>query len=265
MSKPTTLTVDHVLAFLDRLAPPHLAEEWDNVGLLVGDRGKPIRRLMTCLTITPASAAEAIAGKAQLIVSHHPLPFHALKRLTTETTAGRLLLDLIAAGVAIYSAHTAFDSASEGINQRLARGLGLRGVAPLTPHPAGLGSGRWGWLEEPVALQSLVQRVKQFLSVSGLHYVGSPEHTIRSVAVACGAAGEMLDQAVRTGCDCLVLGETRFHTCLEAEAAGIDLILPGHFASERFALDSLAEVLAREFPAIGVWASREERDPLHWA
>jgi putative NIF3 family GTP cyclohydrolase 1 type 2 len=88
---------------------------------------------------------------------------------------------------------------------------------------------------------------------------------VQSVAVACGAAGELLEPARQAGCECMVLGEARFHTCLEAEAAGIGLLLPGHFASERFAMERLAEVLAAQFPGLEVWASRDERDPLQWA
>jgi len=82
--------------------------------------------LMTCLTITPASAAEAVAGRADLIVSHHPLPFRPLSRLTSETSEGRLLLELIGAKIAVFSPHTAFDSAQDGINQRLALQEGRR-------------------------------------------------------------------------------------------------------------------------------------------
>ena len=94
--------------------------------------------------------------------------------------------------------------------------------------------------------------------------VGQPEKMVRTVAVACGAAGEFLDAARQNGCDAMVLGEARFHTCLEAEATDICLLLPGHFASERFAMECLAEVLGRQFPDVQVWASRRERDPVHW-
>src|SRR5688572_20463375 len=104
-----------ICQFLDQLAPPRLAEEWDNVGLLVGDPAQPIERIMTCLTITPASAAEAVSQRADLIVTHHPLPFRPLKRLTSDHTPGRLLLSLIRAGIAVHSPHTAFDSAAAGI------------------------------------------------------------------------------------------------------------------------------------------------------
>src|SRR6185295_17432474 len=114
-------------------APAALAAEWDNVGLLVGDRAQKVERIMTCLTITPAAASEAIREQADLIVSHHPLPFKPLKRLTADQPTGRILLDLIRAGISIYSPHTAFDSAAAGINQQLAEALGLKNIQPLEP------------------------------------------------------------------------------------------------------------------------------------
>lgn len=257
-------TIDTVAAFLTRIAPTRLAEDWDNVGLLVGDRGRSVDRVMTCLTVTPTTAAEAIQRETDLIVTHHPLPFQAVKRLTTDTTVGRLLWDLIAARIAVYSPHTAFDSAREGINQRLAAGLRLRGISPLVPKDAGPGAGRWGWLQEPLVLGQLAKRLKEFLALDRLQMVGDPQQPVRTVAVACGAAGELLEAADNVACDCMVLGEARFHTCLEAEALGIGLLLPGHFASERFAVECLADLLAQQFPDLGVWASVEERDPIKW-
>src|SRR6187399_1859432 len=137
-------TVADLCAFIDAFAPPILAAEWDNVGLLVGDRAQKVERVMTCLTITPAAAAEAIRERIDLIVTHHPLPFKPLKRLTADQPAGRILLDLVRAGVAVHSPHTAFDSAAAGINQQLAEGLGLKEIQPLVAEPglpSGLGSG----------------------------------------------------------------------------------------------------------------------------
>jgi dinuclear metal center YbgI/SA1388 family protein len=253
-----------VAGFLEEFAPAYLAEEWDNVGLLVGHRTQGVTKLMTCLTVTPASAAEAVEAGANLIVTHHPLPFVAAKRLTADTTAGRLILDLIAARIAIYSPHTAFDSTFEGINHRLATGLGLRGIMALVPHVDGQGSGRWGWLPEALSLRDVAQRLKKFLSLERLQMVGRQEHPVRMVAVACGAADSLFDAAQQIGCDAMVLGEARFHTCLEAEAAGMGLLLPGHFASERFAVEALADVLRRRFPEVQIWASRHERDPMGW-
>ncbi len=257
-------TVETIAEFLQQFAPPRLAEEWDNVGLLVGDPNRAVRRLMTCLTITPGTAAEAVDARADLIVAHHPLPFRPLRRLTADTPAGRMLLDLIAARIAIYSPHTAFDSAAQGINQRLAEGLDLEGIEPLVPDEEGLGSGRWGRIAQSLTLARLIDRVREFLSIDRLQFVGDLEQPVRVVAVACGSAGELLEPARRLGCDAMLVGETGFHTCLEAQALGIALVMPGHFASERFAVECLADVLTGEFPDLDVWASRQERDPVRW-
>lgn len=253
-----------IVRYLETLAPPALAEDWDNVGLLVGDGRRPVAQAMTCLTLTPPTVAEAVEHKADLVVVHHPLPFRPVRQITTETTVGSMLLELIAAGVAVYSAHTAFDSAAEGINQRLAGGLGLRGINPLVPSEGGLGTGRVGWLETPAPLSEMADRVKQFLGIERLGMVGEPQHKVRLVGIACGAADDLLQPAAAAGCDCLLLGEARFHTCLEAEAAGMGMLLPGHFASERFALEALADVLRERFPEVNIWPARRERDPLRW-
>jgi dinuclear metal center YbgI/SA1388 family protein len=260
-------TVADISDYLDEFAPRRLAEDWDNVGLLVGDASQSVQRVMTCLTVTPASAEEAVRERVDLIVSHHPLPFRPLKRLTTESVPGRLLWQLIRAGISIHSPHTSFDSAAMGINQRLAEGLGLTDIQPLIAaedDPDGLGSGRYGRLERACTLGELSARLKQFLKIDGLHAVGGQDATIERVAVACGSAGSFLAEAQKLNCQLLVTGETSFHTCLEAEATGIALLLPGHYASERFAVETLADVLGKQFSDLKVWASRDEADPLRW-
>lgn len=260
-------TITEVCQYLDQLAPVRLAEDWDNVGLLAGDPAESATKIMTCLTITPSSAAEAIEQQANLIVSHHPLPFRPLKKLTTESTPSRLLWQLIRAGVAIYSPHTGFDSAAAGINQMLATRLGLQTPLPLKPIEGdveGLGSGRMGDVRWET-LGELVDHCKTELGQQGLHVVGASENTVQRVAIACGSGGSFLGDAISAGCDTLITGETTFHTCLEAESSGVNLILLGHFASERFALEVLAEKLNAQFSESEVWASNQESDPLRWA
>jgi dinuclear metal center YbgI/SA1388 family protein len=257
-------TIADIAEFLERFAPTRLAAEWDNVGLLVGNGALPARRIMTCLTITGESVAEAVAEKADLIVAHHPLPFRPLKRLTTGTPEGRNLLALIAGGVGVYSPHTAFDSAGRGINQRLAEGISLQNIAPLTADavdPA-IGTGRWGVLAEPASLEQLARSVARFLKIDALQVVNALGDKVRTIAIACGSVGELIGDARRLGCDAFVTGEARFHSCLEAEAIGVNLVLAGHYATERFAVEQLADVLAAEFPGAAVWASRRESDPL---
>ena len=259
--------IKKVCGFLDSFAPTRLAEEWDNVGLLVGDPTIEAKKVMTCLTVTPESAGEAIEKNVDLIVSHHPLPFRPLKRLTTETVASRLLWELVRAGVSIYSPHTGFDSASQGINQTLGEKIGLSGLSPLVPikdDPAELGAGRIGSLQSAPSLRSFIDTIKAEFELEGLHVVGDLDEPVKLVAVACGSGGSFLEKARRAHCDTFVTGEATFHTCLEAKANGISLVLLGHHTSERFAVEDLSGRLASKFPDLAVWASKQESDPLIW-
>jgi dinuclear metal center YbgI/SA1388 family protein len=220
---------------------------------------------MTCLTITPATVAEAIERQAQLIVSHHPLPFHPLRTISSETNVGRLLLRLIGRQIAVCSMHTAFDSARAGINQHLAIGLGLQDIRPMetiTGEETDLGAGRYGSLGEEISLQEMGERVKSFLDLKSVSLVGSDEQVISRVAIACGSGGSFLTRAIALGCDCFITGETTYHTYLEAESQGIAVVLPGHFSSERFAMASLADYLSDQQVGAEIWTSRTERDPL---
>jgi dinuclear metal center YbgI/SA1388 family protein len=259
-------TVAQTVETLEQFAPPALAAEWDNVGLLVGDPARTVTRLMTCLTLTPTTVKEAVSEAADLVVVHHPLPFRPVQRLTTESTVGRLLLALIEAQVAVYSPHTAFDSAREGINQCLAEGLGLDGVLPLTPSVTKddptVGTGRIGQFPRAMELTAVADRLKAFLRIPAVRAVGDRDSKVRRVAIACGSGGSLLDAARLQSADCFVTGEATFHTCLEAEAIGMSLLLVGHYASERFALDMLADFLTEQLPDVRVWSSRTERDPL---
>ena len=261
-------TIQDFCQFLEGFAPQRLAEDWDNVGLLVGDRGRTVDNVMTCLTITPESVREAIQESTDLIVSHHPLPFRPLKKITADSTVGNLLLQLVEGKCAVYSPHTRFDSCSQGINQKLAVGLGVVDPQPLQPiegDPDCLGAGRVGRLAKPISVAELLTATQHLLGITGLHAVLSDhDQEVSKVAVACGSAGQLLADAIRQGCDAFVTGETNFHTSLEAKANGIVLVLPGHYASERFAVESLAETLQAEFPDCRVWASQQERDPLTW-
>jgi dinuclear metal center YbgI/SA1388 family protein len=125
------MVIADMISALHAIAPLELAEQWDNVGLLVGDVAAPLERVMTCLSVTPDSVAEAVQGRAQLIVSHHPVLFHPTKTLTTASTQGRMLLKLVQAGIGVYSPHTAFDNCAGGINDLLAKTLGLTSVGAL--------------------------------------------------------------------------------------------------------------------------------------
>lgn len=358
-----------VVKFLEEFAPRQLAASWDNVGLLLGDAQGPCHRIMTCLTVTPESVEEACAQQAALIVSHHPIFFRPTQRLTSATSEGAMIWKLARAGIAVYSPHTAFDNAREGINARLVRRLGLLDALPLRSSSSpgackivvfapdtdleavsralfeagageigayrqcsfrlegtgtfyGLadtnpsigkkeqreevrewrletvcpeakvaaairamrqahsyeepafdiyrlreetgseGEGRVGVLPAPMTLSKFAALVREKIGSRCTQIVGDPERQVERVALACGAAGEFLSDAVRVRADVFVTGEIRFHDCLSAQAQNLGVVLPGHFATERFAVEELALVLRNAFPDLEVWASQREQDPL---
>lgn len=258
-------TIQKICGFLDSFAPTRLAEDWDNVGLLIGDRESAVKRVMTCLTVTPESVQEAIDQQVDLIVSHHPIPFRPIKRLTTDSVATKLVWQLAGAKIAVYSPHTGFDSASQGINQMLGSRIGLKGMKPLIPilkDPKGLGAGRFGTVSKATTLQKFITKLKTTFDLESLQVVGDLSSSVKKVGVACGSGGSFLEKANRQKCDTFVTGEATFHTCLEAKAIGISLVLLGHYHSERFAVEELASKISNKFADIKVWASEKESDPL---
>ena len=265
---------------MQRIAPLGLSEPWDNTGLLLGDPHGKVSRLMTCLTLTPESVAEAIEGGAQMVIVHHPLPFKPLAKITSESYTGALIWSLATSGISVYSPHTAWDSACHGINARLARLLLLEKCQPLVPADQtnwpGLGAGRMGELSRPMNLVEIIGTLSAALPgcrPRGVEPVTSTINqatpvtlrssgTISRVAICCGSGGSLLSHAVAAKCDLFLTGEATFHNCLEAQAAGIGLLLIGHFASERFAMEQLAKELSADYTTLFVWASQSERDPV---
>ncbi|MEL6897203.1 MAG: Nif3-like dinuclear metal center hexameric protein, partial [Planctomycetota bacterium] len=157
--------------------------------------------------------------------------------------------------IAVYSAHTAFDSAKHGINQRLAQMLNLNDIQPLIPAEdpedaaGGIGAGRSGKPSPGTTLRDVSDVLASALSLRNIRRMGAEDVSISRVAIACGSGGSFVGAARRCGADLLITGEATFHTCLEAQAAGMAMLLTGHFASERFAMEQWAM-------EIQVWADK---------
>lgn len=275
-----TLTVRNITDWLESLAPVRLSAEWDNTGLLLGDSQREVNRVMTCLTLTPESVEEAVTGQADLVISHHPLPFRPLKKIIASEPTGRMLWDLAGAGVSVYCPHTAWDSAANGINAQLAHRLQLRNVMPLIAEtletlrtlssgsdsvpkstPSSLGTGRAGDLAKECSLAELAKLICESVPHCRPRVVDAG-HSVVRVGIVCGSGGSLIEAAVRNECDLFLTGEATFHQCLEAKGAGLSMLMIGHFASEKFAMDALAELCRAEFTSLEVWGSINETDPV---
>jgi dinuclear metal center YbgI/SA1388 family protein len=255
-----------VVAALERIAPLRLAAEWDSVGLLVAPRGPDVRRVLTCLTLTPEVAAEAVRERIDLVVAHHPLPFRPVGRITPDTGTGRVLLALVGAGSGVWSGHTAWDSAAGGINDQLAALAGLAQSGPITPDavdPA-VGFGRMGLAASGTTVAGLARMLAAKLGATGVQLVGARDRPAGRVGIVCGSGGELVGQVAAAGCATLVTGEIKLHQALEARAAGLAVIAVGHHASEHFAMAELGRRLAQQLPGLEAMVSREDHDPFAW-
>jgi dinuclear metal center YbgI/SA1388 family protein len=255
-----------VVAALERIAPGRLAAEWDSVGLLVAPRDAAVRRVLTCLTLTPEVAAEAVREGIDLVVTHHPLPFRPIGRLTPETGTGRVLLALVGAGCGIWSSHTAWDSAAGGINDQLADLAGLAEVHPITPDavdPA-VGFGRVGVPPQDITVGAIARLLAGRLGATGVQIVGDRDRPAGRVGIVCGSGGDLVAQVAAAGCTTLVTGELKLHQASEARAADLAVVAVGHHASEHFAMAEFGRRLAAELPGLEAVVSREDRDLIEW-
>ncbi len=259
------IAVAQIVDWMNSQAPLALSESWDNTGLLLGDRSCEVKRVQTCLTLTPPSVQEAIDRQADLVISHHPMPFKPLAKITTDDPTGNLLWKLASHRISVYSPHTAWDSAELGINAMIAQRLSLKNCRPLVPsNIAGLenlGAGRYGELEQPLTIPIFCKLLRTVLPNCRLRGVEQGKPFSR-VAIACGSGASLLSTAVRAGCDLFLTGEATFHNCLEAQAAGLSMVLVGHFSSEQFAMVELARRISQHFSELDCWASELESDPV---
>lgn len=235
----TQVTVSDMVKLLEEIAPPELAEDWDNVGLMLGRCGKPVRRLLLALDMTGETAAQAIAYRADMLVTHHPAIFRKLGRITDADWQQKLLLQLAENGVAVYSAHTNLDCVAQGVNDSLVKRLHLADDDVLD---SGTGLGRIGSVE-PRSLNEFAAFVKKALRADYVA-VGDAGRPVRRVAVCGGAGADLAAVALAKGADTLVTGDVKYHSAQQAVFSGLNIIDAGHQATEWPVLEDLADRLS---------------------
>ena len=245
------ITVQKVEQKLFDWAPRQLAESWDNVGHLVGDPDREVRRILVSLDITERVVQEAADGGFDLIVSHHPVmncTWHPVQTLRTDDRQGRILTKLTENRISAICMHTNLDAAAGGVNEVLAQKLGLSDLKMLTEEKIG----RIGTLKCEIPLVEFTHSVIELLGCNGLRYVdaGRPVHR---VAVGGGACGCYIPQAIAAGCDTFVTSDLKYNDFLDTD--GLNLIDAGHFPTENVVCPALRDRLAEAFPAVDVLCS----------
>ena len=253
-------TVQQVYEVMQRLAPPELAEHWDNPGLLV-DCGGAVRRVLVTLDITPEVVAEAVAKQCTVIVAHHPVIFDPLKRLCPADVP----YQLVRAGISAICMHTNLDAAEGGVNEVLAGIFGMRDWEVFAD-----GCGRVGEVE-PITVPELARKAQAVLGGRCNRPRSGPAvqvkfadtgRTVKRLAVISGAGGSMFEDALAVGADCLLTGEANHHAAIDAVRLGLSLVAAGHYATEFPVCAAIADRLRTAFPELEVRVSGENRDPF---
>ena len=250
-----------VIAALERLAPLRLQDEWDNSGLQVGFPEAETRRVLVCLDITEEIVQEAVERGCDLIVSHHPLLFKALRQVSDATYQQRCVVRALSAGISIYSAHTSLDNAPGGVNHRIASLLGLEDLQWLQPREDGQGgSGLVGRLPQAESDREFLARVQRTFGVECLRHSVPDGRMVSRVALCGGAGAFLLREAARAGADCFLSGEFHYHDYFENQ--GVLLAELGHYQSEQFTQDLLQDYLQANCPGLEVIKTGLDTNPI---
>ncbi len=260
--------VKDIRDYFEQVVPSYMKFDFDNVGMLVGFCDAEVRTVVVSLDITDAVIEEAEEICAQLIVSHHPLLFDPLKRVTDDDPKGRKVIRLIQDGISAICLHTNLDTAEGGVNDCLMETLGARVTGLLDPHgahPDGTpyGVSRLGELAAPVEFQDFLVRTKQRLHSGGLRYVDGGRPVFR-IACCGGAGGNDMWKAVDAGCDTYVTADLKYDHFLSAKELGLNLIDGDHFCTENVVIPHLKQLLLSGFPELDVRISRAHHQTVQF-
>lgn len=236
------VTLNEIIELMEEIAPSSLAEDWDNVGLMLGRKDKEIKRILLALDMTKATVQQAIDYHADVLITHHPAIFKKLNSVTDTVWQQDLLLTLAEHGIAIYSAHTNLDCVQGGVNDALVRVLHLKDVDTLDMKN---GLGRIGYVNE-CTLQEFVGFVKKQLQADYIAF-GNAGKQVHKVAVCGGAGADLIPLALAAGADTFITGDVKYHSAQEAVFSGLNIIDAGHQPTELPVLNELADKLSLRF------------------
>ena len=244
--------------FIDSIAPFATQESWDNSGFLVGDGEKEVKKVLLALDATEDVLNEADEIGVDLIITHHPVIFGALKEFHPKNIA------FLAAekGIAIISAHTCLDIADGGVNDCLAAALGLKNIVKVDD---GEGLMRMGELEEELSCEEFIKYVAEKLDVGGIKYTPA-DKKIKKAAVCGGSGGDLYPFAVKAGADAFVTANIKHNQWIEMRREGFCVLDAGHFCTENTVIEPLSKKLSANFDDVEIIVSEVSEDPArYWA
>jgi len=247
--------VADVVSAMKNFAPFELAEEWDNVGLLIGNNDKEVYKILVMLDLDKQGFEEALEIGADMILTHHPIIMSPLSSITDP-----VLLGVIENKISVCSMHTNLDSATEGVNQVLAETLGLSDIEEIDFDGI---CGRVGNVEE-CTLGEFLQSIKLALDIEHVRYVGSKRNKINKVAVLGGAGADFIPNAKIANCDVFVTADVKYHQAQVADKLGINVVDAGHFETENPVIYKIARYLRGCFEDVEIITSLRNKSYIKY-
>ncbi len=252
-----------IICKLEELSPLSFAEDWDNVGLLAGRREKEVLCIAIAVDATEAVIDQVIEQKADMLITHHPLIFKAIKKINTDDFIGRRLVKLLQNDISYFSMHTNFDIM--GMADAAADEISLqdRRVLEVTYEDeiAKEGIGRFGKLPRVMSLEECAEYIKKTFIIEYVRVYGELHATVETAAISPGAGGDMIAGALKASVDVLITGDIKHHEALDAMERGLMIIDAGHFGLEKIFVSYMKEFFGREIPEISI-TNIKEHDPI---
>lgn len=275
------MTIKEITTSIEQLAPLSNAEDFDNVGLLVGDYNTNVTGVLVTLDTLEETVEEAIAKKCNLIVSFHPIIFEGLKRLNGDNYVERVVLKAIKNNIAIYATHTALDNSNKGVSAKICEVLGLKNTAILIPKKTissfstetttqKIGMGMIGEFETEMSETDFLSFVKKTMKTACIRHSETLGKPIKKVAVLGGSGSFAIESAIALKADAYISSDFKYHDFFKAEK---QLLLAdiGHYESEQFTKNLLVEYLTKKFtnfapalPAGRIVLSEKSTNPIYY-
>ena len=244
------MKVKDIIKVIEDFAPLSIQEGWDNSGLCVGSPEDEVTSVLLALDCTPELVDEAVACGADMIVTHHPLIFSGLKKISPEDMVGEAVIKAIRAGISIYAAHTSADKVLEGVSGAMAAKLGLVNVTVLDEDGEGTGLGAVGDLPQPMTAEQAVAFVKDRFALKAMKTSRPSDGMISRVAMCGGSGGSLIKAARKAGAQLYISGDISYHNFFTPD--GFMIMDIGHYESEIEIVDILFSLIKKNFPTFAV-------------
>lgn len=244
----------HIIETLEKKYNPSFAENWDNVGLLAGDREQDIRKVFLALDVTDETLEAAVNFGADMMITHHPLIFSGMKRVVSEDFIGRRVISMIRNHISYYAMHTNFDILGMADLSGDYLELGERRILEVTYQEDGRreGLGRTGLLPEKMSLSDCARFVKERFHLPHVTVYGDENCQVRRAAICTGSGKSLMKEVLASGADVYITGDVDYHTAIDAVAQGVCIIDAGHYGTEYIFMEYMEKELVQCLPELEV-------------